>query len=55
MVLDMLVVVQGGGVGSQRPYIIEDHRGDALLYIAYGMLIWATPIPAHRWHCSLWP
>ena len=31
------------------------HRHDALLYIAYIMLIWAAPIPAHRWHCSLWP
>ena len=31
------------------------HRGDALLYIAYVMLIWAAPIPADRWHCSLGP
>ena len=31
------------------------HRDDALLYIAYVMLIWAAPIPANRWHCSLWP
>ena len=31
------------------------HRDDALLYIAYVMLIWAVPIPADRWHCSLWP
>ena len=31
------------------------HREDALLYIAYVMLIWAAPIPADRWHCSLWP
>ena len=30
-------------------------RDDALLYIAYVMLIWAAPIPADRWHCSLWP
>ena len=30
------------------------YRDDALLYIAYIMLIWATPIPADRWHCSLW-
>ena len=29
------------------------HRDDALLYIAYVMLIWAAPIPADRWHCSL--
>ena len=31
------------------------HRDDALLHIAYVMLIWAAPIPADRWHCSLWP
>ena len=31
------------------------HRDDALLYIAYVMLIWAAPIPADRHHCSLWP
>ena len=31
------------------------HRDDALLYIAYVMLIWAAPIPADRWCCSLWP
>ena len=31
------------------------HRDDALLYIAYVMLIWTVPIPADRWHCSLWP
>ena len=31
------------------------HRDDALLYIPYVMLIWAAPIPADRWHCSLWP
>ena len=31
------------------------HRDDALLYIAYVMLIWAAPIPADRWHSSLWP
>ena len=37
--------------GHQRPYI----RDDALLYIAYVMLILAAPIPADRWHCSLWP
>ena len=29
------------------------HRDDALLYIAYVMLIWAAPIPADRWHSSL--
>ena len=31
------------------------HGDDALLYIAYVMLIWAAPIPADMWHCSLWP
>ena len=31
------------------------HRDDALLYIAYVMLIWDAPIPADRWHCSMWP
>ena len=31
------------------------HRDDALLYIAYVMLIWVAPIPADRCHCSLWP
>ena len=31
------------------------HRDDALLYIAFVMLIWAAPISADRWHCSLWP
>ena len=30
-------------------------RDDTLLYIAYVMLIWAAPISADRWHCSLWP
>ena len=42
-----------------RPHWIKPetlyHRDDALLYIAYVMLIWAAPIPADRWHCSLWP
>ena len=42
----------GGGelVSTETLY----HRDDALLYIAYVMLIWAAPIPADRWHCSLW-
>ena len=30
------------------------HRDNALLYIAHVTLIWAAPIPADRWHCSLW-
>ena len=48
---------EGGGgsvvewVGAETLY----HRDDALLYIAYVMLICAPPIPADRWHCSLWP
>ena len=41
----------GGGPIPETLY----HRDDALLYIAYVMLIWAVPIPADRWHCSLWP
>ena len=28
------------------------HRDNALLYIAYVMLIWAAPNPADRWYCS---
>ena len=40
-----------GRVGSETLY----HRDNALLYIAYVMLIWAAPIPADRWHCSLRP
>ena len=24
-------------------------------YIAYVILIWVPPIPADRWHSSLWP
>ena len=31
------------------------HRDNALLYIAYVMLIWAAPISADRCHCGLWP
>ena len=27
-----------------------NHRDDAILYIAYVMLIWVAPIPADRWH-----
>ena len=41
----------GRGVWAETLY----HRDDALLYIAYVTLIWAAPIPADRWHCSLWP
>ena len=40
---------------SQVVEILEEtlyDRDDALLYIAYVMLIWAVPIPADRWHCS---
>ena len=37
--------------------LVRDHLlgHDALLYIAYVMLILAEPIPADRWHCSLRP
>ena len=42
------------GCGSSKPETLY-HRDDALLYIAYVMLIWAAPIPADRLHCSLWP
>ena len=31
------------------------HGDNALLYVAYVMLILAAPIPADRWHCSLSP
>ena len=42
----------GAGLGAAETLY---HRDDALLYIAYVMLSWAAPIPADRWHCSLWP
>ena len=42
------------GWGRRRRAETLYHRDDALLYIAYVMLIWAAPIPADRWHCSLW-
>ena len=38
-----------------EPETLYTHRDDALLYIAYVMLILAAPTPADRWHCSLWP
>ena len=46
---------RGGGrggriLGEARDPILGE---GALLYIAYIMLIWAAPIPADRWHCSL--
>ena len=41
----------GQKVGTEILY----HKDDALVYIAYVMLIWAAAIPADRWHCSLWP
>ena len=48
-----------GGYGRIGVYRVKPetlyHRDDALLYIAYVLLIWAAPIPADRWHCSLWP
>ena len=54
----------GGGTGRWCTCTVSNlrpvpetlyHRDDALTYIAYVMLIWAAPIPADRWHCSLWP
>ena len=50
-ILDGLDGTGGSTFGTETLY----HRDDALLYIAYVMLIWAAPIPADRWHCSLWP
>ena len=44
----------GGQVGCVLTETLY-RRDDALLYIANVMLIWASPIPADRWHCSLWP
>ena len=43
----------GQGRAGQNLY----HRDDGLLdlYIVYVILIWAAPIPADRWHYSLWP
>ena len=35
----------------QRPCIIETMHS----YTLPVKLIWAAPIPADRWHCSLWP
>ena len=48
----MIFFFGGGGVTylDQRPYIIETMHSYTL-----PMLIWAAPIPADRWHCSLWP
>ena len=43
----------GGGGGGWTETLYQ--RDDALLYIAYVMLIWVAPIPADRWHCRLWP
>ena len=42
------------GITGEQPETLY-HRDDALLYITYVMLIWAAPIPADRWHCSLGP
>ena len=36
---------------SQRTYIIETIECTPI----HVMLIWAAPIPADMWHCSLWP
>ena len=43
------VQMGNGGMGIETLY----HRDDALLYIAYVMLIWAAPIPADRWQVAL--
>ena len=50
-IFDRLCYTVGGYIATKTLY----HRDGALLYIAYVMLIWAAPIPADRWHCSLWP
>ena len=47
--------IRVGGLGRRPEAETLYHRDDALLYIAYVMPIWAAPIPADRWHCSLWP
>ena len=46
---------RGGGAADEMSPETLYHRDGAFLYIAYVMLIWAAPIPADRWHCSLWP
>ena len=51
----MTVHVQDNGRVGEVTAETLYHRDDALLYIAYVMLIGAAPIPADRWHCSLWP
>ena len=54
----LLQALAGGAPSSALICMIAEtlyHRDDALLYIAYVMLIWAAPIHADRWHCSLWP
>ena len=47
---------RGGGLVGRWDHVPETlyHRDDALLYIAFVMLIWAAPIPTDRWHCSLY-
>ena len=52
-----VTTLEGDGVGLEGWGRAETvyHREDALLYIAYVILIWAAPIPADRRHCSLWP
>ena len=52
--LNCYVKMMFGFYISPQMTIVLHHRDDALLYIAYVKLIWAAPIPADRWHCSLW-
>ena len=47
--------VGGGPLSTQGTSETLYHRDDALLCIANVKLVWAAPIPADRWHCSLWP
>ena len=49
-----IVPSEGGGGNMVLPETLYP-KDDALLYIAYVMLIWGAPIPADRWHCRLWP
>ena len=48
---DRLTQLRAPWMVSPRDLILGD---GALLYIAYVMLVWAAPIPADRWNCSLW-
>ena len=55
--IPFIVIAPGCGTSHNGGLLAPEtlhHRDDALLCTAYGMLIWAAPIPANRWHCSLW-